>query len=281
MPRERRSLVETQDALSSLITGHSIGTDPADPAAFVVGDERASAAERVAVYAFMYQARLVEALEAQFPRLAKQVGGEAFAELVSEYVEEHPSTHPSLRFLGAPLADWLARRHSELALADLAKLEWARADIFDADDETVLDLETLRAWPQERFAELPIQLIRAHRRLVLAGGTVAAWKRIGDQAVDGVSAQDALAEDASEDSDVAVSTSSTESVLVWRQGVVVFHRTVGASERDALALAAAGTSLGRICECAGTRSDIALEDAVSQAFAWLWSWANDQLLVRP
>jgi hypothetical protein len=266
MPRERLTLAQTQDVLSSLITGRLMGPGLADPAEFIDGDRRASAAERVAVYAFMYRARLVEALESQFPRLAKQVGGEVFGELASGYVQEHPSAHPSLRLLGATFADWLARRHRELALADLAKLEWARADIFDAGDEHVLDLETVRAWPRERFAELPIKLIGAHRLLALARGTVTAWQEIGDgESVD----------------EVVVPASDTESVVVWRQGVAVFHRTVGEAEHAALELAAAGTTLGRVCECSGGQGEIELQEAVSQAFTWLWSWANDQLLVRP
>ena len=49
--------------------------------------------------------------------------------------------------------------------------------------------------------------------------------------------------------------------------------------RALLELAAAGTSLGGICECAGARADIG--DAVGQSFAWIWGWANDQLLVSP
>jgi hypothetical protein len=270
MPRDLWTLAKTQDALSSLITGCKMGHDLADPDAFVVGDARANAAERVAVYAFMYRARLVEAMESHFPRLAKQVGEAAFADLVSEYVEMHPSMHPSLRLLGAAFADWLVRRHAGLGLADLAKLEWARADIFDAEDEPVLDVETIRTWPQARFAELPIKLIGAQRQLVLARGTVAAWLR-----------SEEWADDEAVESDAAARTSSAESVLVWRQGVVVFHRTVGEAECDALALAATGTTLGRICACAGEQPDITLEEAISQAFTWLWSWASDQLLTAP
>jgi hypothetical protein len=270
MPRERPTLAETQDALASLISGPAMGSAPAAPFAFIVSDQRASAPERLAVYAFMYRARLVEALASQFPRLAKQVGAEAFAELVSAYVDEHPSTHPSLRFLGASFADWLTRRHPRLGLEDLARLEWARSDIFDAADEPVLDVEAIRAWPQERFAELPVRLIAAHRQLVLAGGTVAAWQSIGD---------DASLDDQTVDGD-ALAASRTESVLVWRQGVSVFHRVVGGAEREALLLAAAGTTLGHICECAGAQADIVLQAAIRQAFAWLWGWANDQLLAR-
>lgn len=263
MPRDGLTLAETQDALFAHITG-SIDGELAAPDSFVVGDLRANAAERIAVYAFMYRARLVEALESQFPRLAKSLGSEGFTELAHGYVDEHPSTQPSLRFLGGSFADWLARRRPALTLADLARLEWARADIFDARDEVALGVDAIRAWPQERFAELPVRLIDAHRLLVLAEGTAERWRRIGDQ-------------ESAQNQDIAAPAS--EAVLVWRQGVAVYHRTVDAAEMTVLELAATGTSLGRICECAGARTDVG--DAVGQSFRWIWGWANDQLLASP
>jgi hypothetical protein len=230
----------------------------------VVGDAQASAAERIAVYAFMYRARLVEALESQFPRLAKSVGSESFTELAHGYVDEHPSIRPSLRFLGISFADWLSRRRPEQILADLAKLEWARADIFDVRDEVAFGVNAIRAWPQDRFAEVPVKLINAHRLLEVGRGTAEYWRRIGD-------------EEPAHDKDI--STPGSEAVLVWRQGVVVYHRTVDDAERAVLDLAAGGTSLGRICECADARGDVG--DAVGQSFAWIWGWATDQLLASP
>jgi hypothetical protein len=149
-------------------------------------------------------------------------------------------------------------------LADLAKLEWARAEIFDVHDEVAFGVDAIRGWPKDRFAELPVRLINAHRLIAVGRGTAAHWRRIGD---DEHSPSETIA------------PSGSEAVLVWRQGVAVYHRTVNDAERALLELAAAGTSLGGICECAGARADIG--DAVGQSFAWIWGWANDQLLVSP
>jgi hypothetical protein len=149
-------------------------------------------------------------------------------------------------------------------LADLAKLEWARADIFDVRDEIAFGVDAIRAWPQDRFAAIPVRLINAHRLLVVGRGTAEHWRRIGD-------------EDTSQGEGAC--RPGPEVVLVWRQGVAVYHRTVDESERTVLELAATGTSLGRICECAGARADVG--DAVGQSFEWIWSWANDQLLASP
>lgn len=260
MRPEGLTLEATQSALFSLITGREAGAARADPARFVMDDERAVADERVAVYAFMYRARLVEALESQYPRLAKLFGAEAFSELCGAYVEAHPSTHWSLRFLGARFTDWLRHRSSEEFGADLAALEWARADIFDAADEPTLSVDDLRGWPTEQFAELPIRLIQAHRYFELAAGTADLWKRTEAEAID---------------CSARVAT-GRESLLVWRQGVAVYHRTVETTEREALALAAEGTTVGHLCEQAAGAGDG--DQAARRAFAWIWSWANDGLI---
>jgi hypothetical protein len=215
----------------------------------------------VAVYAFMYRARLAEALESQYPRLAKVLGAEAFFELCGAYVDAYPSTHWSLRFLGARFADWFGHRFPDGILAGLAALEWARDDVFDAADEPTLSMDDLRCWPAEGFAKLPIRLIQAHRIIEVAAGTADLWERIE-----------------SEGSDCsAIAATGRESLLVWRQGVAVYHRTVDTAEREALGLASTGTTVGRLCELAALARNG--DQAVRQAFAWIWSWANDHLLV--
>jgi hypothetical protein len=254
------TLAATQSALFSLITGRETGTAPADPTTFIVGDARADADERVAVYAFMYRARLAEALESQFPRLAKLLGAEDFSELCDAYVDAYPSTHWSLRFLGARFADWLGHRFPDGILLGLAALEWARDDVFDTADEPTLSGDDLRCWPAERFAELPIRLIQAHRTIEVAAGTADLWERSESEAIDCS----------------AMTVTGHESLLVWRQGVAVYHRTVETAEREALALAATGTTVGRLCELAAVAGDS--DQAARRAFAWIWSWANDQLL---
>lgn len=259
MPHDCLTLSETQSALFSLITGRDVGRRFAAAAAFVVSDERADADQRVAVYAFMYRARLIETLASQFPRLAKLVGEKAFADLCCVYVDDHPSRHASLRFLGAHLPKWLSRHPLFARVADLAALEWARADVFDAVDEPVLTVDAIRGWPQDRFAELPITLIEAQRRIEAGTGTAALWQRL-------------------EFEDVSPSTFAplgSECLLIWREDVSVYHRRVDALEGRALALAATGTTLGRVCEIAAEGD---ADQAITRTFEWIWRWASDRLL---
>ncbi len=268
MPRDSYTLARTQSALASLITGRAAGRKLPDPASFIVGDARASADERVAVYAFMYRDRLIEALASQFPRVASLLGSDAFADRALAYLADVPSTHPSLRFLGAGFPSCIARQGpGNAGLAGLAALEWARADIFDAEDETALGVDTVRAWPPEHFAELPTVLINAHRLISVAAGTAALWRKAGPE----VEADRTLGQPSTAGSPLAM-----ETLLVWRQDLALYHRVVDAGEAEALALVAAGTKLGRVCDVLAAKHDE--QDAVAQAFAWLWTWASDGIL---
>jgi Putative DNA-binding domain len=262
----------------ALITGRrdDFGADP-DPAALVVGDARADAHARVHVYTHMYRARLVEALESQFPRLARWLGADDFADLTAAHVADHPSRHPSLRFLGAQFPAWLARRPAaearHPALADLARLEWARTDVFDAAAQAPLTIDAVRAWPAARFAELPLRLIGAQRRLTLAHPVAALWDAIGPSSA-APTAEPALADAATD-----AAGARDESLLVWRQGIAVFHRAIDGAERGALDAIAAGTTFGLVCEAlARDRPAEEAATAATQAFVWLSTWSSDELL---
>jgi hypothetical protein len=275
----RLSLQAIYDGLMAHITGRSGAPAWPEVARLVEGDRRASAGERVHVYEHMYRARIAEALDAQFPRLARWMGAEAFAELCAAYVADEPSRHPSLRYLGQRLTDWMARRTARDgdpgalagAGADLARLEWARVDVFDAADEATLSIETVRAWPAERFGEIPLRLIGAHRRLQLDHPVTALWDAIGSAAASAEIDREAIA------AATAMTSRAGESLLVWRQGTSVFHRATDAAEAVALARLAGGTTFGAVCEALSR--DRSEDEATAQAFAWLSTWADDELLV--
>jgi hypothetical protein len=247
----------------AMITGRDFGTFTPDAAALVVGDSRASADERVHVYAHMYRSRIAEALESQFPRLAKHLGADAFAELAAAYIDDEPSRHPSLRYVGERLPAWLAARRADApTLVGLAALEWARADVFDLADDPTMTLDELRAWPVESFGELPLHLVTAHRLVTVAAGAMALWDSLGADVVT-VSTQP---------------VAGTESFLVWREGTIVYHRVIDEPERRASELAAVGTHFGVICE--GLLPTQTEDAAVAQAYGWMSTWLADGLL-RP
>jgi PHD/YefM family antitoxin component YafN of YafNO toxin-antitoxin module len=86
--------------------------------------------QRVRIYADAYMARLVGALEEDFPALSHLVGHRAFHRLCRAYLERFPSRSWSLNPLGRRLSDFLSRRE---AARDLAKVEVAMSEVFDGE----------------------------------------------------------------------------------------------------------------------------------------------------
>jgi hypothetical protein len=267
----RPALAAVQTALLSRITGQALGGPAFETGSLIRGDARASAEERLAVYSFMYGSRLVEALESQFPRLACLVGADAFADLTADYVADRPSRHPSLRELGRALPSWLAARRPDApGLAALAALEWARADVYDLADEPALALDAARAFPPERFGELPLKLIAAHRFVEVDRRTEALWDALAPGADHPPGAPPASLE-----------ASPVATLLVWRQAIAVYHRTVDPEERAALALVSAGSRFGVICDVlSAAHAAHGDEVAAARAFSWLSTWISDGLLTE-
>jgi hypothetical protein len=112
--------------------------------AMVVGDERLSAVERLDLYATMYFVRIHDVLRDEYARSVAVLGGEAFHALVTDYLQACPPAHPSLREAGARLPGFVTG-HALAAdrpwLAELARLERARLEVFDGPDATPLSLD--------------------------------------------------------------------------------------------------------------------------------------------
>jgi hypothetical protein len=124
------------------------------------------AAERMAIYANAYYARLLECMEAWFPVLKRALGEEVFNGFAFEYLQRYPSRSYTLDRLGESFARFLdetrpdAEEGEEVSwpdfLIDLAALEWNVHQVFDGpgvEFQPLLTSETLQAFPPERFAE--------------------------------------------------------------------------------------------------------------------------------
>ena len=165
-------LPELQAAMLAALTS----LDDPDELPFVAGDDKLDAAGRLGVYRDMYFARMTEVMTATFPKLAERLGHDDFDNMVAAFIDEYPSHHPSLRWVGGELAQFLADHDRPEWLSDLARLEWARADVFDAPDERVLRLAELQALSPEAFAALPVGPIGAHRLIAAATAVDVVWR---------------------------------------------------------------------------------------------------------
>ena len=124
------------------------------------GDGKMSGEERLDVYANMYFFRLRDVLADDFARTAAVLGEARWHNLVTDYLVAHPPARWSLRWAGEALPGFL-RGHAYGAerpwLADVAALEWARNEAFQARDAEPLRPEALLGvhpdvWPTLRFA---------------------------------------------------------------------------------------------------------------------------------
>ena len=214
-------------------------------------------AGRVEIYQGMYFWRLHGVLREDHPKLHEALGDE-FETLVRDYLGVHPSEHPSVRQLGERLPGFLQRHaigRSRPWLVDLARLERARVDVFDAPDRVPLVAADLAAIPPDAWADLRFELVPALD--VVRGDWPAheVWAAPGDRPA-----------------------ARQVAIRVWRQDFVVFHAAMDPIEVDALAAVRAGASFGDVCDVVVEK--VAPETAPAEAGGLLARWIEDGLVAR-
>lgn len=220
-----------------------------------VGDLLASG--DVAVYARMYHVRLVDALAEDYPKLHATIGHDAFHALADDYVRAHPPRAFTLRELGAALPAWL-REHPHAWAADLAALERARLEVFDGADATPLTRDDVLALG-DALPELQLRWIPAHR-IVPTGWTVDdLWLAIEDE------------------QDTCPPVQESRTLLVWRNDLDVFHRTLESDEIAIAPLLSDGVQFSALCEhLAALHGD----DAAPRALALLVRWLDEAVIAH-
>ena len=223
----------------------------------VIGPGTALApADRLQIYTRMYFWRIRDALAEDYPQLAALLGADAFAALLREYLRRHPSGHPSLRHAGRRLPAFLAAHPAAGTppyAADLARLEWARVDAFDAPDAEPLGKSDLHAIPPDAWATVRLTPIPA-LAVVSCDWPV----------------HDVWADPAGSRPEPSPTT-----LRVWRQEHRVFHARVDSFEAAALGRLLAGEPFANVCDVFGSLEP---EEAASRAGGLLARWVEDGLL---
>jgi hypothetical protein len=217
-----------------------------------------SAAERLDIYRGMYFWRLRGALAEDYPKVAKVLGEDAFSDLARAYLLAHPSRHPSLRHLGAAMPAFLAGHEASGTppwAADLAALEWARVEAFDAPDVPVLSADDLRRVPADRWPGLRFELTPCVRVLACSWAVQEPW---------------------SDPAGRAPAPKPTE-LRVWRRAGDVLHLAMDDLEAPAFSRLAAGGTFADVCDAL---DEAAAPDAPRVAGELLARWLQDGLLAR-
>ncbi len=114
---------------------------------------------RWTIYREGYLIRLAEAIQNDYPALARIVGPSAFAGLCRRYVAECPPSSHDIGRAGASLAGYLPADPVTTRLPflpDLARLEWALAEAVVARDEAPLSWSDVEVLGAERVVDVPL-----------------------------------------------------------------------------------------------------------------------------
>jgi len=302
--REFQDLKRTQQLFWALITAPE-GVGPALHALeqrgaseergfhdLFAGDERLPAVERLDIYANMYFFRLHDCLAEDFPKLKSAIGDAHFHTLIADYLLRHPSEQPSLRHLGLRLPEFIgAHPLSEEFpwLSDLARLEWARADVFDAADAQPLTREALARLPPETAGEATFTLIPALAIARFDHDVVRLWRLLEDSQADGEALHaHATGNAAREGADKSCAhghdagerldppARRTTRARVWRKDFVIHHCSLDEEEAQSLELVRSGGSIARLCQRLAAGRGLA--KATERAGRMIQEWLDDGVL---
>lgn len=114
--------------------------------------DRLTPQEQLGIYRRQFWLKHRDSLAEDFPATVALLG-DAWEGLCREYLRAHPPRSRGLRELGFPLPEFLASAGMEPGLVDMARLERAYLEVFDAPDEAPLDSERALAvapsdWPR-------------------------------------------------------------------------------------------------------------------------------------
>ena len=247
------------------------GTEATEVEAMFTGDERLPALDRLDVYANMYFFRLLDCLGEDYPKTWALLGHDRFHNLATDYVLACPSRHPSLRHFGARLPEFLethAQRAAFPYLADLARLEWARVEVFDAADADPLARRDLARLPADRAGEATFTLIPASAVIAVNHAVAGVWRDLDGRA-GATPGHEPIAP-------AAPVARRPGRIRVWRGRDLIHHASMGEEEAHGLEMLRRGENLGRICQqVAAGRS---LQKATTRVGRLLQTWIDDGLI---
>lgn len=250
--------------LQLLFQSHVVNGDEAAVTAFV-GNQTASAENRLGVYFDAYRLRLLQILRDDFPGLCSIMSTDAFDTLGQRYIDEYPSQHPSVRQFGRYFSEFVAADQSAVEqpyLEEMARLEWARGLAFDAANAEVLTPEALRALPADDWPALKVQFHPSLQRLRFAWNVGPMWRAIN--------AEEAIPQ--------PVRFDQPEPWAVWRRDLTVYRRSLADTEADAMEAFASGEDFAAVCTVLCERLDSQLVPAAMAGM--LNQWVSEGLVIK-
>jgi hypothetical protein len=181
------SVVEHPGEVEEAIASPAVAAElPPDRLAQVILPSRTlEPAERLGIYHGMYLLRMQEALATDYPALAHFLGEDGFHDLVRDYVQVFPSRSYTLNRLGDHLPEFIRNskglRH-QLFLEDLARIELAATEVFDALQVSPLGEAEIAAVRAEEWERAVFETVPAFRMLKLSTNANAYAQSLKDEA---------------------------------------------------------------------------------------------------
>ena len=215
------------------------------------------------VYRYAYGSRLVDALRNDHALLHGYLGDEMFDEMGAAYVAAKPSQHPNLRWFSQGIPEFLRsnKPYSDYpVIADLAALEKALNDAFDATDAPVVAIADVAGFAPEVWNDLKFEAHPSAVRLDFSTNASAIWLALKND----------------ETPPDAVSLEEPSRLLIWRQDVTPMFRELSTEEAMMWDEAAGGIPFGVLCSMLATYDDP--DSAAARGAGYLHGWVTSGLL---
>jgi Putative DNA-binding domain len=213
------------------------------------------------VYRHAYTQRLVEFVENDHELLHKYLGDEIFRKMAQAYAATYPSHDPNARYFCIHVPVFLRTVEpykSQPQLSELAALEKALNDAFDAADAPVLTLADLAGLCPEHWSRLTFGPHPWALRFDCHTNAPDIWLSLKEERPPQVCE---LAE--------------PSRILVWRDDIPKF-RLLGAEEAMMWDEAAGGSNFGTLCELVAIFGGLGAAEA--RAAGYVQGWINSGLL---
>lgn len=258
------SLIQIQEDFQNyLITPvyHGENKNRAPMLSHVKSDYGLAAEERIEIYYDMYRQRLLEVLQADYPKLNAVMGEAYFTSALLHYLLKFPSQHFSVRWFGKDLAHFLsdyAPFCHHLFYAEMAKFEWAMNLTHDCEDKPIIKMDDLKQIQLEEWVELIFEFHPSVQLLTFHYNIPETWLHLEKHKITPTheegSTIEYLDEAAKEKFEVEnivefISEYSTPKTwMMWREFLTCKFKTIGPEQYLMLEAIKNGESFGDICE---------------------------------
>lgn len=216
-------------------------------------NRRLSAIEQIDIYREQFFVRHVESLREDFRAVEHAAGANGFEQIAKAYLAKHPPASFTMRDLGHALASFLSH---DAFLFDVARVEWAFIEAFDAADAAPLDPSTVAAATEDQWPGAKLALHPSLQRLALTYPAHEYRRAVRDGG----------------DADMPAPRESF--VVVYRAADGLWFAEIERGAFFMLDEIAAGSELAEACASVARASNVDRDTLESQLARWFQQWTS-------